>query len=135
MTQAADPLTGLTSAEAQARLEREGFNELPTQGRRPLWRIAAGVMREPMFALLVAAAIVYLLIGDAGEALLLLAFATISVSIAVIQQGRSERALEAFQVADNATDGQFVVDLERVMERTTRELQALNERLAAQAAN
>jgi Ca2+-transporting ATPase len=97
VTQGPDSLTGLTSAEAQARLEREGFNELPTQGRRPLWRIAASVMREPMFALLIAAASVYLLIGDAGEALLLLAFATISVSIAVIQQGRSERALEALR--------------------------------------
>jgi Ca2+-transporting ATPase len=49
---ASDVLTGLTTAEARARLETDGFNELPAERRRPLWRIAVGVMREPMFALL-----------------------------------------------------------------------------------
>jgi Ca2+-transporting ATPase len=90
-------LTGLTSAEARGRLETEGYNELPARGRRPFWRIALGVMREPMFALLVAAAVVYGLIGDRAESILLIAFATISVTIALVQQGRSERALEALR--------------------------------------
>jgi Ca2+-transporting ATPase len=92
-----EDLTGLTGAEARSRLATEGFNELPARGRRPFWRIALGVMREPMFALLVAGAAVYGLIGDRAESLLLIAFATISVTIALIQQGRSERALEALR--------------------------------------
>jgi Ca2+-transporting ATPase len=92
----ADP-TGLTSADARSRLDTEGYNELPARGRRPFWRIALGVMREPMFALLIAAALVYGLIGDRAESMLLIAFATISVTIALIQQGRSERALEALR--------------------------------------
>jgi P-type Ca2+ transporter type 2C len=92
-----DALTGLGAAEARARLAAEGFNELPAEHRRPLWRVALGVMREPMFFLLVAAAVVYLFIGDLGEALLLLAFATISVAIAIMQQGRSEKALDALR--------------------------------------
>jgi Ca2+-transporting ATPase len=94
---ASDALTGLDAAEARARLEREGFNELPAERPRPLWRVAAGVMREPMFAMLIGAAVVYSMIGDVGEAALLLVFATISVSIAIIQQGRSEKALEALR--------------------------------------
>jgi Ca2+-transporting ATPase len=94
---AATEPTGLTAAEARERLAREGYNELPSQERRPFWRIAAGVIREPMFALLIGAASIYALLGDAGEALLLLAFASISVTIAVVQQGRSERALEALR--------------------------------------
>jgi P-type Ca2+ transporter type 2C len=88
---------GLTGAEARARLEQEGFNELPSQGRRAWWRIAMDVMREPMFSLLIAAAVIYAVIGDSAEALVLLAFATISVSIAVVQQGRSERALDSLR--------------------------------------
>jgi len=92
-----DALTGLGAAEARARLAAEGFNELPAEHGRPLWRIALGVMREPMFFLLVAAAVVYALIGDRGGALLLLVFATLSVAIAVVQQGRSERALDALR--------------------------------------
>ena len=34
----------------------------------------------------------------------------------------SERALEAFRAADNALDREFVVDLERIVERTRAEL-------------
>jgi Ca2+-transporting ATPase len=92
-----DVLAGLSSAEARARLEREGFNELPATGGRSGVRIAGEVIREPMFALLIAAATIYAVLGDRGEALMLLAFATISVSIAIIQQGRSEKALEALR--------------------------------------
>jgi P-type Ca2+ transporter type 2C len=98
MTAAPIDLTaGLSAAEARARLEQEGFNELPTAARRPPWRIAAEVIREPMFALLIAAAVIYGVLGERGEALLLLGFATVSVSIAIIQQGRSEKALEALR--------------------------------------
>jgi Ca2+-transporting ATPase len=94
---AGDLALGLSAAEARARLEREGFNELPALERRSAWRIATEVVREPMFALLIAAAIVYAVLGDRGEAMMLLGFATISVSIAIIQQGRSEKALDALR--------------------------------------
>ncbi len=50
-----------------------------------------------MFALLIAAAVVYGALGELGESLMLLGFATISVSIAVVQQGRSEKALDALR--------------------------------------
>jgi Ca2+-transporting ATPase len=93
----ADPLTGLDAAEARARLQREGFNELPRERRRSAARVALEVLREPMFALLVVAAGVYAVIGEFGEAALLLGFATVSVSIAAVQRGRSERALEALR--------------------------------------
>ena len=88
-------LAGLSTAEARDRLASEGFNELPRERRFTLPRVVFGVIREPMFALLIAAATVYAVFGDIGESLLLLGFATISVSIAVIQRRRSERALEA----------------------------------------
>jgi P-type Ca2+ transporter type 2C len=91
------PATGLTASEARERLGREGFNELPASDRRTAARIAADVMREPMFALLIASAVIYGVLGELGEALMLLGFATISVSIAIVQQGRSERALEALR--------------------------------------
>jgi Ca2+-transporting ATPase len=94
---AEDLLNGLSAAEARRRLAAEGFNELPAGERRPLWAIATGVLREPMFALLVAAAVLYGVIGEKAEAALLLAFATLSISITFIQQGRSERALAALR--------------------------------------
>ena len=86
-------LAGLSAAEARDRLEREGANELPREQGFTLARVIFGVVREPMFALLIAAAAVYAIFGEIGESLLLLGFATVSVTIAVIQRSRSERAL------------------------------------------
>jgi P-type Ca2+ transporter type 2C len=88
---------GLTEADAAARLAAEGFNELPRQDRRTPLRIVLEVLREPMLALLLGAGLVYLLIGDLAEALILLAFASLSVLITVVQEARTERVLEALR--------------------------------------
>jgi P-type Ca2+ transporter type 2C len=88
---------GLDHAEAQRRLQAEGYNELPRTQRRTLLRIAVEVLREPMLALLLAAGGVYLALGDLRESLVLLLFATMSVMITVIQEARTERVLEALR--------------------------------------
>jgi Ca2+-transporting ATPase len=88
---------GLTSAEARARLAAEGFNELPRTRRRSAVRIVFEVLREPMLALLIAGGVVYLLLGNREEALILLAFACLSVGITVVQEARTERVLEALR--------------------------------------
>jgi Ca2+-transporting ATPase len=88
---------GLAEAEATARLQAEGFNDLPSAERRTLVHIVGDVLREPMFALLLGAGAVYLVLGDLGEAAMLLAFATFSVLITVVQQTRSERVLDALR--------------------------------------
>lgn len=90
-------LRGLDEAEAEARLKAEGPNLLPSARKRSLVEIGLDVMREPMFALLIGAGVIYFLLGDHEEALMLLAFATFSVSIAVVQETRSERVLEALR--------------------------------------
>ena len=96
--QSAAPLhQGLTQAEAQSRLASEGFNELPRAGRRSPLRIVLEVLREPMLALLIAGGVVYLLLGNLEEALVLLAFACLSVGITVVQEARTERVLEALR--------------------------------------
>jgi Ca2+-transporting ATPase len=88
---------GLTEAEAKARQQVEGFNDLPRAERRTLLHIVVDVFREPMFALLLGAGAVYLVLGDLGEAAILLAFATFSVLITIVQQTRSERVLDALR--------------------------------------
>ena len=88
---------GLTDAEAQVRLRTEGFNDLPRAGHRTTLRIVGEVLREPMFALLLGAGVIYLILGDRTEAAVLLAFATGSILITVVQETRSERVLEALR--------------------------------------
>lgn len=90
-------VAGLSDAVAAERLRQEGYNELPAPDRRSFRRILADVAREPMFALLIGGGIVYLLLGDRLEALLLLMFACLSVAITIVQESRSERVLEALR--------------------------------------
>ena len=88
---------GLSARAAAERLRAEGPNALPELERRTALRIIVEVVREPMFALLLGAGVLYLLIGSRGQALVLFAFACLSVAIAIIQEGRSERVLEALR--------------------------------------
>jgi Ca2+-transporting ATPase len=88
---------GLSETEAQLRLAAEGHNELPHGGRRSSLRIIGEVLREPMLALLIAGGVIYFLLGDRTEALMLLVFASLSVVITVVQEARTERVLEALR--------------------------------------
>lgn len=88
---------GLSEADVQARLKTEGYNELPRSDRRTPLRIILEVLREPMLALLLGGGVIYLVLGDLKEALILLAFATMSVLITVVQETRTERVLEALR--------------------------------------
>ena len=91
------PFSGLSEADAVARLQTEGHNELPQPDRRTPFRIAIEVLREPMLALLLVGGIVYLALGDLKEAIILVAFATMSIAITVVQETRTERVLEALR--------------------------------------
>src|SRR3546814_10079148 len=91
------PLDGLSATQVRERLDRDGPNELPRQKKRSPWRIALEVLREPMLALLLAAGLTYLLLGDTGEALILLLFACFSILMTVVQEARTENVLEALR--------------------------------------
>ena len=90
-------VAGLSSEEARRRLAADGPNLLPGAERRSTLAIAFEVLREPMFMLLVAAAAIYLLLGDVREALVLAASIVVVAIITVIQERKSERALEALR--------------------------------------
>ena len=90
-------LHGLSQAEARLRLAAEGPNELPTAGQRQLLGIALGVLREPMFLLLVSAGAIYLFLGDVNDALMLLGFVCVVMGITIYQEYKTERVLEALR--------------------------------------
>ncbi len=94
---APDAGPGLSSAEARARLRQDGPNELPQDQRRYLPRIAWDAVREPMLQLLLGAGVIYLLLGDLSEALILLGFAAFNVGMVVVQETHTENALAALR--------------------------------------
>jgi P-type Ca2+ transporter type 2C len=89
--------TGLTAEMVADRLKQDGYNELPMPDQRGFLRILFEVLRQPMFALLIGGGVVYLLLGNRTEAILLLLFAGLSVTITIVQESRSERVLEALR--------------------------------------
>jgi Ca2+-transporting ATPase len=88
---------GLSAAEAARRLAQFGPNELPSPKQRNLLRIAFEISTQPMFALLLGAAALYLMLGEALDATALCLFATLSVTIGIVQESRSEKALESLR--------------------------------------
>lgn len=88
-------LSGLTKEEAARRLAEFGPNAIARRERRTLGRIARETLREPMFLLLVAAAVLYLVFGDLAEGIFLTGGALLSFILVLVQEARSERALEA----------------------------------------
>jgi Ca2+-transporting ATPase len=88
---------GLSRQAAAARLLAEGPNELGTEQRRTLPAIAAEVAREPMFLLLLGAGAIYLAMGDGHEAAILLGFVAIIMAVTILQERRTENALEALR--------------------------------------
>lgn len=97
MSEAAFTGRGLSPAEAAARLLAEGPNDIPGDGRRSLLAIIAGVLREPMLLLLLAGGAIYLLLGDLGEAAILLVFVLLTIAISLVQEVRTQRAVEALR--------------------------------------
>lgn len=88
---------GLDSAEATARLRRDGPNLLPQPERRRWPRILGDAAREPMLLLLACAAGLYLALGDAGDAAVLGGSVLGVLGISLFQELRSERALQALR--------------------------------------
>ncbi len=90
-------ISGLSEAEAAQKLKTEGYNELPSTKRRSVFAIAFEVVREPMFLLLIIGGVIYLLLGDIREAVMLLSFVFVVMGITLYQERKTERALEALR--------------------------------------
>ncbi|MDD5660768.1 MAG: cation-translocating P-type ATPase [Candidatus Omnitrophica bacterium] len=85
----------LSEKEALENLKKYGYNEIPSQKKRNIIFIFLGVVKEPMLLLLIAAGLIYLFLGEASDALMLLAFVLVVVGITFYQERKTERTLEA----------------------------------------
>jgi Ca2+-transporting ATPase len=79
-------IRGVSTQEAVERLQHDGYNELPSAKPRSILAIAAEVVSELMFLLLAASGVIYLLVGDVQESLMLLGFVFFIMSITLYQR-------------------------------------------------
>lgn len=90
----APKFAGLTETDALVKRKQFGANELPAAMPKSVWRIILDVLREPMLILLVSCGILYILLGDLGEGMMLMASVLIVIAISFFQERKSERALD-----------------------------------------
>lgn len=88
---------GLTASQAKEKLRNEGYNKLPSSKPKSFFSIALGVVKEPMFILLVACGSLYVVMGDLQEGLMLLGFVFVIMGIEFFQEKKTEKALDALK--------------------------------------
>jgi P-type Ca2+ transporter type 2C len=94
------PLTrgsGLSQAEAAQRLLADGANSLPGEQPRRLAAIVRDTLKEPMFMLLLAAAVLYGVLGDWQEGGILMGLVVVVLGLTLYQEGKTERAMQALR--------------------------------------
>lgn len=96
--------TGLTTEEAQKRLEQNGPNQLREKKKKTKLRRFAEQFKDVMILILIAAAIISFVIACTGhdpkeffEPALILLIVILNAAMGVIQESKAEKALEALQ--------------------------------------
>jgi len=95
--QGVDAATGLSTAEAEARLKKYGANAFTAEKKEPGWRVFLRQYQDPMQILLLVATVASLLIKEWGTALLLLALTLLNAFMGLSQEGKAEASVAALQ--------------------------------------
>src|SRR3990170_3048713 len=90
-------ITGLSEEDATRKMGEEGYNELPSQKKHSILAILINILLEPMLLLLLGSGLIYLVLGEENDALMLIFFVFVVIGITFYQERKSERALEALK--------------------------------------
>ncbi|GAA1770928.1 cation-transporting P-type ATPase [Luedemannella helvata] len=89
--------SGLSGAQAARRLAQDGRNEVPPPRPPRVWRRVAGQLTDPLVALLLAAAVVTIALGDMTDTAVILGVVVVNTTIGVVQEIRADRAITALR--------------------------------------
>lgn len=90
-------MQGLTNEQAKQLQEQVGKNEITVEKKQSFFRKAIHIVIEPMFLLLIGAAIIYFILGEPGDGLTMLIFVLGIISIDIIQEWKTEKTLNALK--------------------------------------
>ncbi len=97
MTYPTNQHQGLSTEQAAQRLAEEGPNQLPAHASRTWRHIVRETLGEPMFLLLLSASMLYLVLGELQEGLILVGLVLVILSLTLYQEGKTERAVQALR--------------------------------------
>lgn len=97
MTNTKQNMAGITTAEATRLQQQYGKNELTPQKKESFFRKALHIICEPMFLLLLVAAVIYFILGEPRDGTIMLIFVVGIISIDIIQEWKTDKTLNALK--------------------------------------
>lgn len=97
MTSHIQNMAGLSSATAKRLQDEYGKNELTSQKKESFFGKALHIICEPMFLLLIVAAVIYFILGEPRDGAIMLVFVVGVISIDVIQEWKTDKTLNALK--------------------------------------
>ncbi len=91
------PSAGLSTEEANKRLEQYGLNELVEKGAKSPWLILLDQFKDAMVVILFIAALVSLALGEIVDVVIIMAIVVLNAVIGFTQEYRAEQAVAALK--------------------------------------
>ncbi|MCM1047733.1 MAG: cation-translocating P-type ATPase [Clostridiales bacterium] len=88
---------GLDKREVMARSARQGANRLKEQEKRSVWQMILAQLNDPLILILIAAMAISILLGEVGDAAIIITVVVLNATIGVIQEGKAGKAVEALK--------------------------------------
>ncbi len=88
---------GLSTGEAENRLNKYGKNELTEKKKKPVWMLFTGQFKDFMILVLIAAAVISGIIGDLTDTIIILIIVFLNAVIGFVQEYRAEKAMESLK--------------------------------------
>lgn len=88
---------GLTTDQFKKQLKEFGYNELPQTKTKNVFKVAFEVIKEPMFVLLITCGLLYFLLSDYTEGIVMISWVFVIIFITFYQHQKTERALESLR--------------------------------------
>ncbi len=90
-------INGLTTEQAKNRFTHYGKNELTPPKKNSIVHKFLNIISEPMFVLLIGAAVIYFLLGEARDGAIMLIFVVGIIGVDVVQEWKTDRTLAALK--------------------------------------
>jgi len=90
-------LSGLTDQQVLASREKHGWNVVQAEKQHRLFTVIKEIAAEPLFIILVCTAAIYLILGETGEAVIMLIALAFVSGISIYQENRSRSAVDALK--------------------------------------
>ncbi|MBK8080329.1 MAG: cation-translocating P-type ATPase [Saprospiraceae bacterium] len=89
--------SGLTSEEAEIRLNKYGLNELLEKKKTPVWLLFVMQFKDFMILILILAAVLSGVMGDNTDKIVILAIVLLNTIVGFVQEYRAEKTMEALK--------------------------------------